>query len=201
MDNAMIDNQMTWYMIVLSALLVNNIVLIRFLALCSFFGVSNRIEVSLSMGMAVVFVLTIASAASWIIWYFLLVPLNIEYLRTASFILVIATLVQLVEMYIKKTAPALYNALGIYLPLITTNCAVLGIAILIIDYRLGFLNSIIYSISVAGGYTLSIILFAGLRERIEMAPIPEALKGAPIIFITAGIMSLAFLGFAHLFGL
>ncbi|HAP67853.1 MAG TPA: electron transport complex subunit RsxA [Nitrospinae bacterium] len=192
---------MTWYMIVLSALLVNNIVLIRFLALCSFFGVSNRIEVSLSMGMAVVFVLTIASAASWIIWYFLLVPLNIEYLRTASFILVIATLVQLVEMYIKKTAPALYNALGIYLPLITTNCAVLGIAILIIDYRLGFLNSIIYSISVAGGYTLSIILFAGLRERIEMAPIPEALKGAPIIFITAGIMSLAFLGFAHLFGL
>ncbi len=197
----MIDNQMTWYMIVLSALLVNNIVLIRFLALCSFFGVSNRIEVSLSMGMAVTFVLALASAASWIIWYFLLVPLNIEYLRTASFILVIATLVQLVEMYIKKTAPALYNALGIYLPLITTNCAVLGIAILIIDYRLGFLNSIIYSISVAGGYTLSIILFAVLRERIEMAPIPEALKGAPIIFITAGIMSLAFLGFAHLFGL
>lgn len=197
----MIDNQMTWYMIVLSALLVNNIVLIRFLALCSFFGVSNRIEVSLSMGMAVTFVLALASAASWIIWYFLLVPLNIEYLRTASFILVIATLVQLVEMYIKKTAPALYNALGIYLPLITTNCAVLGIAILIIDYRLGFLNSIIYSISVAGGYTLSIILFAGIRERIEMAPIPEALKGAPIIFITAGIMSLAFLGFAHLFGL
>lgn len=197
----MIDNQMTWYMIVLSALLVNNIVLIRFLALCSFFGVSNRIEVSLSMGMAVTFVLALASAASWIIWYFLLVPLNIEYLRTASFILVIATLVQLVEMYIKKTAPALYNALGIYLPLITTNCAVLGVAILIIDYRLGFLNSIIYSISVAVGYTLSIILFAGLRERIEMAPIPEALKGAPIIFITAGIMSLAFLGFAHLFGL
>ena len=197
----MIDNQMTWYMIVLSALLVNNIVLIRFLALCSFFGVSNRIEVSLSMGMAVTFVLALASAASWIIWYFLLVPLNIEYLRTASFILVIATLVQLVEMYIKKTAPALYNALGIYLPLITTNCAVLGIAILIIDYRLGFLNSIIYSISVAGGYTLSIILFAGLRERIEMAPIPDILKGAPIIFITAGIMSLAFLGFAHLFGL
>ncbi|OGW09662.1 MAG: electron transport complex subunit RsxA [Nitrospinae bacterium RIFCSPLOWO2_12_39_16] len=197
----MIDNQMTWYMIVLSALLVNNIVLIRFLALCSFFGVSNRIEVSLSMGMAVTFVLALASAASWIIWYFLLVPLNIEYLRTASFILVIATLVQLVEMYIKKTAPSLYNALGIYLPLITTNCAVLGIALLIIDYRLGFLNSIIYSISVALGYTLSIIIFAGIRERIEMAPIPDILKGAPIIFITAGIMSLAFLGFAHLFGL
>jgi len=195
----MIDNQMTWYMIVLSALLVNNIVLIRFLALCSFFGVSNRIEVSLSM--AVTFVLALASAASWIIWYFLLVPLNIEYLRTASFILVIAALVQLVEMYIKKTAPSLYNALGIYLPLITTNCAVLGIALLIIDYRLGFLNSIIYSISVALGYTLSIIIFAGIRERIEMAPIPDILKGAPIIFITAGIMSLAFLGFAHLFGL
>jgi electron transport complex protein RnfA len=197
----MVDNQMTWYMIVLSALLVNNIVLIRFLALCSFFGVSNRIEVSLSMGMAVVFVMALASAASWIIWYFFLLPLNIEFLRTASFILVIATLVQLVEMYIKKTAPSLYNALGIYLPLITTNCAILGVAILLIDYKLGFLNSIIYSISVAGGYTLSIILFAGIRERIEMAPIPDILKGAPIIFITAGIMSLAFLGFAHLFGL
>lgn len=197
----MIDNQMTWYMIVLSALLVNNIVLIRFLALCSFFGVSNKIEISLSMGMAVVFVMTLASAASWIIWYSFLVPLNIEFLRTASFILVIATLVQLVEMYIKKTAPALYNALGIYLPLITTNCAVLGVAILLIDYKLGFLNSIIYSISVAAGYTLSIILFAGIRERLEMAPIPAILKGSPIIFITAGIMSLAFLGFAHLFGL
>lgn len=197
----MIDNQMTWYMIVLSALLINNIVLIRFLALCSFFGVSNKIEVSLSMGMAVVFVMTLASAASWIIWYFFLSPLKIEFLRTASFILIIAALVQLVEMYIKKTAPALYNALGIYLPLITTNCAVLGVAILLIDYRLGFLNSIIYSISVAAGYTLSIILFAGIRERIEMAPIPDILKGSPIIFITAGIMSLAFLGFAHLFGL
>lgn len=197
----MVDNQMTWYMIVLSALLVNNIVLIRFLALCSFFGVSSRIEVSLSMGMAVVFVMTLASAASWIIWYFLLVPLNIEYLRTASFILVIATLVQLVEMYIKKTAPALYNALGIYLPLITTNCAILGVAILLIDYKLGFLKSIIYAISVALGFTLSIIFFAGIRERLEIAPIPDILKGAPIIFITAGIMSLAFLGFAHLFGL
>ncbi|MBI4377809.1 MAG: RnfABCDGE type electron transport complex subunit A [Nitrospinae bacterium] len=192
---------MTWYMIVLSALLINNIVLIRFLALCSFFGVSNKIEVSLSMGMAVIFVMTIASSASWIIWYFFLSPLKIEFLRTASFILVIAMLVQLVEMYIKKSSPALYNALGIYLPLIATNCAVLGIAILIIDYQLGFLKSIIYTISVAAGYTLSIVLFAGIRERIEIAPIPDILKGAPIIFITAGIMSLAFLGFAHLFGL
>lgn len=197
----MIDNQMSWYMIVLSALLVNNIVLIRFLALCSFFGVSNKIEVSLSMGMAVVFVMTLASAASWIIWYFLLVPLHIEFLRTASFILVIATLVQLVEMYIKKVSPSLYNALGIYLPLITTNCAVLGVALLLIDYKLGFLNSIIYTIGVALGYTLSIVLFAGLRERIDLAPVPHILQGAPIIFITAGIMSLAFLGFAHLFGL
>jgi electron transport complex protein RnfA len=196
-----IDNQMSWYMIVLSALLVNNIVLIRFLALCSFFGVSNKIEVSLSMGMAVVFVMTLASAASWIIWYFLLVPLHIEFLRTASFILVIATLVQLVEMYIKKVSPSLYNALGIYLPLITTNCAVLGVALLLIDYKLGFLNSIIYTIGVALGYTLSIVLFAGLRERIDLAPVPHILQGAPIIFITAGIMSLAFLGFAHLFGL
>jgi len=197
----MIDNQMSWYMIVLSALLVNNIVLIRFLALCPFFGVSNKIEVSISMGMAVVFVMTLASAAAWLIWYFLLVPFHIEFLRTASFILVIATLVQLVEMYIKKASPTLYNALGIYLPLITTNCAVLGVAILLIDYKLGFLNSIIYTIGVALGFTLSVVLFAGLRERIDLAPVPRALQGAPIIFITAGIMSLAFLGFAHLFGL
>jgi electron transport complex protein RnfA len=192
---------MTWYMILISAILINNIVLIRFLALCSFFGVSNKLETSIGMGMAVIFVLTVASSASWILWHYLLMPLRLEFLRTAAFILVIAGLVQFLEMYMRKAIPALYHAMGIYLPLITTNCAVLGVAILIIDYSLGFLNAVIYSVAVAVGYTLSIILFAGIRERIDIAPIPKFLKGYPIIFITASIMSMAFLGFSHLFGL
>lgn len=197
----MISNDMAWYMIIVSAVLINNIVLIRFLALCSFFGISNKLETSIGMGMAVIFVMTIASSASWILWTYLLLPLKLEFLRTAAFILVIAALVQLIEMYLRKAMPALYHAMGIYLPLITTNCAVLAVAILIIDYNLGFLNSLIYTIAVAVGYTLAIILFAGIRERINIAPIPEFLKGYPIIFITASLMSMAFLGFSHLFGL
>jgi len=197
----MISNDMAWYMIIVSAVLINNIVLIRFLALCSFFGVSNKLETSIGMGMAVIFVLVVATAASWALWSYLLKPLNLEFLRTAGFILVIASLVQFLEMYIRKAMPALYHAMGIYLPLITTNCAVLAVAILVIDYNLGFLNALIYSIAVAVGYTLAIILFAGIRERINIAPIPEFLKGYPIIFITASLMSMAFLGFSHLFGL
>ena len=197
----MISNDMAWYMIIVSAVLINNILLIRFLALCSFFGVSNKLETSIGMGMAVIFVLVVATAASWALWSYLLKPLNLEFLRTAGFILVIASLVQFLEMYIRKAMPALYHAMGIYLPLITTNCAVLAVAILVIDYNLGFLNALIYSIAVAVGYTLAIILFAGIRERINIAPIPEFLKGYPIIFITASLMSMAFLGFSHLFGL
>ena len=197
----MISNDMAWYMIIVSAVLINNIVLIRFLALCSFFGVSNKLETSIGMGMAVILVLVVATAASWALWSYLLKPLNLEFLRTAGFILVIASLVQFLEMYIRKAMPALYHAMGIYLPLITTNCAVLAVAILVIDYNLGFLNALIYSIAVAVGYTLAIILFAGIRERINIAPIPEFLKGYPIIFITASLMSMAFLGFSHLFGL
>ena len=197
----MISNDMAWYMIIVSAVLINNIVLIRFLALCSFFGVSNKLETSIGMGMAVILVLVVATAASWALWSYLLKPLNLEFLRTAGFILVIASLVQFLEMYIRKAMPALYHAMGIYLPLITTNCAVLAVAILVIDYNLGFLNALIYSIAVAVGYTLAIILFAGIRERINIAPIPEFLKGYPIIFITASLMSMAFLGFIHLCGL
>lgn len=198
----MVSNELTWYMILLSSILINNIVLIRFLALCSFFGVSNEIETSIGMGMAVIFVMTLASASTWILWYALLLPLHLEYLRTAVFILVIAGLVQLVEMYMKKSLKTLYNALGIYLPLITTNCAVLAIALLNIDYRLGFVNSIIYTVGVAAGYTVAIILFAGIKERIALsATIPAPFRGHPIAFITASLMSLAFLGFSHLFGL
>lgn len=198
----MVSNELAWYMILLSAILINNIVLIRFLALCSFFGVSNETETSIGMGMAVIFVMTLASAATWILWYALLLPLNLEYLRTAVFIIVIAGLVQLVEMYMKKALKTLYNALGIYLPLITTNCAVLAIALLNIDYRLGFVNSIIYTVGVAAGYTLAIILFAAIKERTALSTnIPVPFKGHPIAFVTASLMSLAFLGFSHLFGL
>lgn len=198
----MVSNELTWYMILLSSILINNIVLIRFLALCSFFGVSNEIETSIGMGMAVMFVMTLASASTWILWYALLLPFQLEYLRTAVFILVIAGLVQFVEMYMKKALKSLYNAMGIYLPLITTNCAVLAIALLNIDYGLGFVNSIIYTVGVAAGYTLAIILFAGIRERIALSTtIPHPFRGYPIAFITASLMSLAFLGFSHLFGL
>mgnify|MGYP001604579931 FL=1 len=196
------SNELTWYMILMSAILVNNIVLIRFLALCSFFGVSNEIETSIGMGMAVTFVMTLASAATWILWYTLLLPLHLEYMRTAVFILVIAGLVQLMEMYMKKALKGLYNAMGIYLPLITTNCAVLAIALLNIDYGLGFVNSVIYTVGVAAGYTLAIILFAGIKERIALSTtIPAPFRGHPIAFVTASLMSLAFLGFSHLFGL
>lgn len=198
----MVSNELTWYMILLSSILINNIVLIRFLALCSFFGVSNEIETSIGMGMAVIFVMTLASAATWILWYALLLPFQLEYLRTAVFILVIAGLVQLVEMYMKKALKSLYNAMGIYLPLITTNCAVLAIALLNIDYGLGFVNSIIYTVGVAVGYTVAIILFAAIKERIALSTtIPVPFRGHPIAFITASLMSLAFLGFSHLFGL
>lgn len=198
----MVSNELTWYMILMSSILINNIVLIRFLALCSFFGVSNEIETSIGMGMAVIFVMTLASASTWILWYALLLPLHLEYLRTAVFILVIAGLVQFVEMYMKKALKSLYNAMGIYLPLITTNCAVLAIALLNIDYNLGFVNSIIYTVGVAVGYTVAIILFAAIKERIALSTaIPAPFRGHPIAFVTASLMSLAFLGFSHLFGL
>ena len=197
----MITNDMNLFMILVSSLLVNNILLIRFLALCSFFGLSNKVETSLSMGMAVIFVMVNASAVTWLLYRFLLAPLHLEYLRTIVFILVIAALVQFEEMYIRKNFKELYVSLGIYLPLITTNCAVLGVAILNIDYRLGFVKSIVYTLGVSLGYTLAIVLFASVRDRVSLAPVPRAFQGYPIAFITASLMSLAFMGFAHLFGL
>jgi len=197
----MINNGMAWYMIFLSAFLINNIVLIRFLALCSFFGVSNKFDTSIGMSMAVTFVMMIASAVTWIAWNFVLLPLHLEFLKTALFILVIAALVQLIEFYLKKMVPAIYEAMGIFLPLITTNCAILGVALLNIDYNLSFLNTLIYSLAVALGYALAILIFAGIRERVDVAPVPAMLKGSPILFITAGLMSMVFLGFSHLFGL
>jgi electron transport complex protein RnfA len=184
-----------------AALLINNILLIRFLALCAFFGVSTKITTSVGMSLAVIFVMTISSAISWLLYHFVLAPFHLEFLRTAVFILTIASLVQLEELYLKKMIPNLYRAMGIYLPLITTNCAILGVAFLAIDYQFNFIEAIVYSLGVSSGFALAIVLFAFIRERMAPAPIPRWFKGYPIAFITAALMSLAFLGFSGMFGL
>lgn len=189
------------FVIFFGAMFVNNIVLMRFLGLCPFFGVSNKLENAISMGYAVTFVMTMASMVTWGIYHFILEPFDLVFLRTSFFILVIASLVQLVEMFMKKNAPALYRALGIYLPLVTTNCAILGVAFLNIDYGHSLLESLVYAVGVAAGFSVAIIIFASLRERLEEAPVPESLKGAPISFILAGLLSLAFMGFAGMFGI
>lgn len=185
----------------IGALLVNNILLIKFIALCSFFGVSNSMSTSIGMGMAVTFVMVLASSVSWILWHFILVPLHLEFLQISAFILTIAALVQFVELFLKKNSPTLYRSMGIYLPLITTNCAILAVAFINVSSNFSFIESIVYAIGVSGGYTLAIVMFAGIRERIASAPIPRAFQGYPIAFITASLMSLAFLGFKGLFGL
>jgi len=192
---------MEFILLFISAVLVNNIVLSRFLGVCPFLGVSKKVETSLGMGMAVTFVMTLASLISYIVYDYILVPLNIEFLSTIAFILVIASLVQFVEMVIQKTSPSLYQALGVYLPLITTNCAVLGIALInmnkgIQDETFGLLHSVVNGFGTAVGFTLAIVLMAGIRERIEFNPIPKYFKGYPIVLITAGLMAIAFLGFA-----
>ncbi len=184
-----------------SALLINNILLIRFIALCSFFGVSRQMGVSLGMSMAVIFVMTISSAVTWVLYHFILLPLHIEFLKISIFILVIASLVQLEELFLKKYIHNLYQALGIYLPLVTTNCAILAVAFLHVDYNYSFIQTIIYSLGVSFGYTVAILVFTGIRMRLEIAPIPEPLKGYPTAFFLAALMSLAFLGFKGLFGL
>ncbi len=189
------------FLIFLSAFLVNNIVLMRFLGLCPYFGVSRRTDTALGMSMGVLFVMLLASWITFFIYHYLLVPLDLVFLRTAAFILVIASLVQLIELFLKKNVPTLYQALGIYLPLITTNCAILGITFLIIDYDYTLLQATVFSIGTALGFGLALLLMAGMREQIDLAPVPDALKGSPIAFITASLTSLAFLGFAGLLGL
>ncbi len=184
--------------ILLSAVLVNNYVLTKFLGICPFLGVSSKVETAMGMSFAVMFVMTLASTASWLVQQYILIPLDILYLQTIFFILIIASLVQFIEMMIHKTSPVLYQGLGIFLPLITTNCAVLGVALLNIQQDNTFITSALYGFGAAVGFALVLILFAGLRERIEHAPIPEAFKGSPISLITAGMMSLAFLGFSGL---
>jgi electron transport complex protein RnfA len=189
---------MEYVLIIVGAVLVNNFVLRRFLGICPFLGVSKKIDTAIGMGMAVVFVMTLASIITWIIFTFVLEPRNLGYLQTIVFILVIATLVQFVEMVIQKSSPVLYQALGIYLPLITTNCAVLGVAILNIQLRYNFLEATIFGFGSSIGFTLALVIFAGMRERLELANIPRSLRGVPISLITAGLLSLAFMGFSGL---
>jgi electron transport complex protein RnfA len=187
------------FAIFLSGLLINNFVMSRFLGICSFLGVSKKVETATGMGLAVTFVMALASFISYIVYEWILVPLHIEYLYTLAFILVIATLVQFVEMVIKKNFPGLYKALGIYLPLITTNCAVLAVAVLNMTSGYNLLESMVNGISAALGYFLAIVLLAGIRERMEANDkMPLALQGLPITLITAGLMSIAFLGFQGL---
>ncbi len=188
-------------LIFLGAFLVNNIILMRFIGLCPFFGVSTAVETATGMGMAVIFVMTLAAWITWIIFHAVLLPLDIVFLRTATFILTIAALVQFVEMFMKKSYRALYNALGIYLPLITTNCAILAVTFLNINNDYTFLQGTIFALGTGLGFTMVIITFAALRERLDRAPINPSLKGYPIAFIAASLVSLAFLGFAGLFGL
>ncbi len=181
-----------------TAILVENFVLAKFYGICPFLGVSKKTDTALGMGMAVTFVMVLAAALTNLVYNFILVPLNVEYLQTLSFILLIAALVQFVEMFVAKTLPALYSALGIYLPLITTNCAVLGVTLLNIEKSFNFYESIWYAFSAAIGFTVAIVLFAGVRERLETADIPKALRGFPIALITAGLIAMAFLGFQGL---
>ncbi|MBD9009416.1 MAG: electron transport complex subunit RsxA [Clostridiales bacterium] len=184
------------------AILINNFVLVQFLGICPFLGVSKKVETASGMGFAVVFVMLCASALTWVVQQYLLIPFNLEYMQTIAFILVIAVLVQFVEMFLQKSIPSLYNSLGVYLPLITTNCAVLGVALQNISKfggtEMSFLKSVVYGGSAGLGFTLSIVLFAGVRERLETADIPEFLKGMPIVLITAALLSIAFLGFSGL---
>jgi len=182
-------------LLVISAILVKNILLAQYLGNCPFLGVSKRMETAIGMGMAVIFTMTVASTITWLINKHVLVPYKLGYLRTIAFILVIAALVQFVEIFMKKTLPALYQALGIFLPLITTNCAVLGVAILCVKNDYAFVEMVIFSVSSAAGFALALVLFAGLRERFRIAHIPEPLNDTAIGLLTAGLMSLAFLGF------
>ena len=185
-------------LMLLSTALVNNVVLVKFLGLCPVMGVSKSMDAALGMGLATTFVITLAAAVCWMLDRWLLTPFGLSFLRILSFILVIAAAVQFTEMVIKKTSPGLYQSLGIYLPLITTNCAVLGVALLNVQQDAGFLKSVLYGFGSALGFTLVLLIFAGLRERLALARVPLAFNGAPSAFITIGLLSLAFMGFSGL---
>ena len=189
---------MEYLLIFISAIFVNNIVLSQFLGICPFLGVSQKISTSLGMGAAVAFVLTLSTIVTYLVQIYVLNPMGLQYLQTIAFILVIAALVQMVEIVLKKVSPTLYQALGIFLPLITTNCAVLGIAILLVQKEYNLAESVVFSAATAIGFTVALVLFAGLREKLEITDVPKAFKGVPIALIVAGILAMAFMGFSGL---
>ncbi len=187
---------MEYILIFISAVFVNNIILSQFLGICPFLGVSKKIDTALGMGMAVAFVLTLSTIVTYLVQYALLEPLGLQYLQTLAFILVIASLVQMVEIILRKVSPALYQALGIFLPLITTNCAVLGVAILVVQKEYTLMESVVYAFSIALGFALSLTVFAGIREQLALVQIPKGMRGMAIVLVTAGLLSLAFMGFS-----
>ncbi len=187
---------MEYLLIFISAIFVNNIILSQFLGICPFLGVSRKIDTALGMGAAVAFVLTLSTIVTWLVQSYVLNPLGLQYLQTLAFILVIATLVQMVEIILKKVSPPLYQALGIFLPLITTNCAVLGVAILVIQKDFNLLSSIVYAFSTALGFALALTVFAGIREQLSLVQVPKGMQGMAIVLVTAGLLSLAFMGFS-----
>lgn len=189
---------MEYILLIIGAIFVNNIVLSQTLGICPFLGVSNKLSSSIGMGAAVVFVITLSTVVTYLLNHYLLVPLQLGFMQTIVYILVIAALVQMVEIVLKKASPALYQALGIFLPLITTNCAVLGVAILVIQKEYNLLESTLFAFASALGFMLALLIFAGLREGLELVEVPKAMKGAPIAMITAGILAIAFMGFAGL---
>ena len=189
---------MSLFKIFISAFLINNVVLMRFIALCPFIGMSTDEDKSVGMGLAVTFVTVLATCVTWPIFKFILEPMGLVFLQLLVFILVIASLVQLVEFYLKKAAPALYNSMGIYLPLITTNCGILAVTLDNISEGYNFTESLVYALGVALGFLLSLLLLAGIRRRIRTSPVPAFLKGTPILFVSAGLLSIAFMGFSGL---
>lgn len=182
--------------IVITAIFINNIVLSQFLGICPFLGVSKRISSAVGMGMAVTFVITIATTVTWLLQTYVLVPLGLDFLQTIAFILVIAFLVQLLEIVMKKLAPAMYQALGVFLPLITTNCAVLGVAILVVQKGFNLMESVTYGVATSIGFTLALWIFAGIREQLELADAPKAMRGVPLALVCAGLLAMAFMGFS-----
>lgn len=187
---------MEYIIIIISTVFVNNIVLAQFLGICPFLGVSNKISTSAGMSAAVLFVMTLATIVTWLVYTYILLPLNIGFMQTISYILVIAALVQMVEIILKKVSPSLYQALGVFLPLITTNCAILGVAILVIQKDFDLAKSVVFSIGNAIGFGFTLVLFAGLREQLELVGVPKGMRGVPIALLVAGLMALAFMGFS-----
>ena len=196
-DGTISVESITLFAVVIGAIFVNNVVLSQFLGICPFLGVSSKVETSLGMGMAVTFVMALSSIVTWALQNYILVPFDIVYMQTIVFILVIAALVQMVEIVLKKVSPSLYQALGIFLPLITTNCAVLGVAIIAVQKDFDLLTTVIYSVSIALGFAVALVLFAGIRERLETEDVPAGMRGVPIALITAGLLAMAFMGFAN----